>query len=95
MAASGAGAGAVPAAATASASGWRRGRRSSQTAASPAEAATKLVAALAKGDITGASLYAAAADRERFVSLMQASDTLAKRATVFSNGQDQATRRAR
>jgi hypothetical protein len=50
----------------------------SQTAASPAEAATKLVAALAKGDITGASVYAAAADRDRFVSLMQASDTLAK-----------------
>jgi hypothetical protein len=37
-----------------------------------------LVAALAKDDITGASAYAAAADRERFVALMQASDNLTK-----------------
>jgi len=56
----------------------------SQTAASPAEAANKLVAALAKGDIAGAANYTTAADRERFIAIMQASDNLAKSRERFA-----------
>ncbi|HEX3441560.1 MAG TPA: hypothetical protein VHT93_14520 [Pseudolabrys sp.] len=50
----------------------------SQTAATPADAANHLVAAIAKGDIAGAAAFAATADRDRFMALMQASDRLAK-----------------
>jgi hypothetical protein len=50
----------------------------SRSQANPAEAANNLVAALAKDDIAGAALYTAAADRERFVSIMQAQDRMVK-----------------
>jgi hypothetical protein len=50
----------------------------SQTAATPADAANHLVAAIGKGDIAGAAAFAATADRDRFMALMQASDRLAK-----------------
>jgi hypothetical protein len=48
-----------------------------QNAATPAEAANGLVAAIAKNDIAAAAAYVAASDRDRFVSLIQASTQLA------------------
>lgn len=48
-----------------------------QNAATAAEAANGLVAAVAKNDIQAAAGYVAASDRDRFVSLMQASTQLA------------------
>lgn len=52
------------------------GQSPAGTAATPADAANKLVAALAKGDVAGAAAYAAAADRTRCIALLQASDRL-------------------
>jgi hypothetical protein len=50
----------------------------SQTAATPADVANHPVAAIGKGDIAGAAPFAATADRDRFMALMQASDRLPK-----------------
>jgi hypothetical protein len=59
------------------------GQSAAGAAATPSEAAHKLVAAMAQGDVAGATAYIASADRTRCTALLQASERYIAARTRF------------